>query len=71
MQNIVGLKQLRLQMGEYAEKVQQGNSFIVLKQNKPLFKIIPVDQEDQWETVVDFTTVQKQGVDLDDVLAVL
>jgi proteic killer suppression protein len=42
---IIGLKVLREKMGEYAVKVAKGESFIVVKQSKPLFKIGPVTDE--------------------------
>lgn len=67
MKNIIGLKKLRENMTEYAEKVQKGESFIVFKQSKPLFKISPVEEE-QWEEVIDFTKIKKGGVDINEVL---
>lgn len=42
MTNIIGLKELRQNMPHYAQKVQKGQSFIVVKQSKPLFKISPL-----------------------------
>lgn len=39
---IIGLKVLRENMGHYASKIQEGESFIVVKQSRPLFKIGPV-----------------------------
>ncbi|MBU1178735.1 type II toxin-antitoxin system prevent-host-death family antitoxin [Patescibacteria group bacterium] len=74
MKNLVGLKELRQNMASYARKVQKGQSFIVLKQSKPLFRIVPVDawgDEGEWETVVDFTKIRKGGVGIDEVLASL
>jgi len=68
MKNIVGLKELRENMGEYTRKIQRGQSFIVFKQSKPLFKISPVN-EDAWEEVIDFTKIQKGGVNIDEVLS--
>ena len=54
-------------MQEYAKKVQKGDSFIVFKKSKPLFKIAPID-DSPWEEVVDFTKIKKQGVDIQDLL---
>ena len=68
MKNIVGLKELRENMTKYSQKVAQGNSFIVFKQSKPLFKISPVNNE-QWEEVVDFTKIKKGGVKIDEILS--
>ena len=42
---IIGLKVLREQMGTYTAKIQKGESFIVVKQSKPLFKIGPVTDD--------------------------
>ena len=68
--NIIGLKELRQNVTKYARKVQKGESFVVVKRSKPLFKIAPVDEEDQWETVIDFTKLTKdgQGIDADELL---
>ena len=46
MPNIIGLKELRQNMPHYAQKVQKGQSFIVVKQSKPLFKISPLSNLD-------------------------
>ena len=48
MENIVGLKKLRQNMAKYSQKIAQGNSFIIFKQSKPLFKISPLSN-DKWE----------------------
>jgi len=69
MENIIGLKDLRQKMSEYSEKVKAGESFIVVKRSKPLFKIIPLVEDEQWEQVIDFTKIRKGGVDIDDVLS--
>lgn len=68
MENIIGLKKLRENMSEFAKKIALGQSFIVFKQSKPLFKISPINDE-QWEEVVDFTKIKKGGVDINDVLS--
>ena len=44
MENLIALKDLRLNMEKYATEVKAGKSFIVLKQSKPLFKISPVEE---------------------------
>ena len=68
MENIINLKELRLNVSKYAKKVAKGDSFIVFKRSQPLFKISPVD-ETRWEEVVDFTKIKKGGVDIDEVLS--
>lgn len=67
MKNIVALKTLRENMQEYAQKVQEGRSFIVFKRSKPLFKISPIEEE-LWEEVVDFTKIKKGGVNIEELL---
>jgi len=69
MDNIINLKNLRMNMDKYAKKVAQGNSFIIFKRSKPLFRICPVDGEEKWEEVVDFTKIKKGGVDIDEVIS--
>ena len=69
MENIIGLKELRQNMPIFTKNVQRGQSYIVVKQSKPLFKIVPLAEEGQWEEVIDFTAVKKGGVKLEELLA--
>ena len=69
MENIIGLKELRVNMSKYIKKVAKGSSFIVFKKTKPLFKICPIIKDEKWEEVIDFTKIKKGGVDIDDVLS--
>ncbi len=74
MENIIALKELRLNMEKYANEVKSGKSFIVLKQSKPIFKLSPVEEsgeDERWEEVVNFTKIKKGGVDIDSLLASL
>jgi len=71
MENLVALKDLRLNMEKYAAQVKAGKTFIVLKQSKPLFKLTPLDDDECWEEVIDFTKIKKGGVDIDSILAAL
>jgi len=66
--DIIGVKELRENLETYIKKVNKGDSFIVVRRSKPVFKISPVnDESEDWETVVDFTNLKKGGVLLDDV----
>jgi len=67
---IVGLKELRENMDEYITKVKNGASFTIVRKSKPVFEIIPPENEDGgvWETVVDFTDIEPNGVSAKDVL---
>ena len=67
MENIVNLKELRENMQRYAQKVQRGDSFVVFKRSKPLFRNTPVET-DAWEEVIDFTKIRKGGVNLEELL---
>jgi prevent-host-death family protein len=66
---IVGLKQLRNDLPELIENVARGQSFIVIKHSRPVFKITPVDETKVWESVIDFTQIQKGGVEIDELLS--
>lgn len=70
--HILGLKELRGNMQKYASLVEKGESFIVVKKSKPLFKISSIDEDEGlWETVIDFTKINKNGVDAEKVLKAL
>ena len=67
MNNLVSLKDLRIKLTDYTKRVSEyGDSFIVLKKSKPVFKIVPIE-EDSWETVVDFTKIDANGVSFHDI----
>ena len=70
MKQIIGLKEFRLNTQAIADKVQRGQSFVVFKRSKPIFAISPVPGE-TWETIVDFTKINKNGVPADKVLKAL
>ena len=69
--HILGLKELRENMQKYTSLVERGESFIVVKKSKPVFKIVPPDSEEQWEMVADFTKINKNGVDAEKILKAL
>ena len=68
---IVGLKELRENMETYISRVRKGDSFIVVRKSKPVFKISLPDEdaEELWETVIDFTKIRKGGVPLEDIIS--
>lgn len=70
--NTVGLKELRENMESYIERISKGESITVFRRSSPIFRLSPVDSEEiGWETVVDFTKIEKNGVDAKKVLAAL
>lgn len=70
MENIIGLKDLRENLPAYEKKVQSGMTFLVMKKAKPVFRLCPVDSDDEdlWEEVIDFTKIKKGGIAIDELL---
>jgi len=74
VRRIIGLKELRENMGTYIKHAEQGKSFTIVRRSRPIFRLIPVDvwgDEGNWETVVDFRKISPRGVPIDDVIASL
>ncbi len=71
--NIIGLKELRLNVEKYIDLIQKGHSFVVMRKSSPVFKLEPVDawgDEGTWETIADFTSFQPEGgVPMDELIA--
>lgn len=71
MSDIIHLKELRVNLEKYVKQMAKGQkSFVVYRKSKPLFKIVPL-QEETWETAVDFTKIDDRGVPLEKVLKAL
>lgn len=68
MKNVISLKELRENMPKYEARVAKGDSFIVFKRSKPIFRIAPVEDEAGWETVIDFTKLRKGGMPADELI---
>lgn len=68
MSHTIGVKELRKNLMTYAKHAQAGQSYVVMKHAKPLFKISAVDEDDRWEEVIDFTQFKKRGVDINELL---
>ncbi len=71
MDKFIALKDLRLNMEKYVEEIQKGHSFVVIKRSKPVFKISPVNEDGDWEEIVDFTKIKQGGVNVNDLLSSL
>ncbi len=69
--NIIGFKEFRESSAKYISRIENGESFTVLRRSEPIFKLSPVDDEDVWETVVDFTEIDPEGVSAKKVLQAL
>lgn len=69
-QSIIGVKELRENLEKYIMEIEKGKSFTVVRRSRPVFSIGPIlDDENEWETVADFTNVKKGGVPLKEILA--
>lgn len=70
VEKIVSLRELRENTGAYISEVEKGRSFVVMKKSKPVFRLSPVNgDEGAWEEVIDFTTLRRGGIPLDELLA--
>lgn len=68
--NLVGLKKLRENIDTYINAVGKGQSFIVVRKSKPVFKISSLDDADElWEPLIDFTKIKKGGIALKELLS--
>ncbi len=56
MKKLISLKDLRSNMNKYASQ---------------LFKLSPVDDNENWEEVINFNQIKKGGVDIDKLLSSL
>ncbi len=65
---IIGLKELRENVETYVNQVRKGKSFIVMRRSKPILKISSPNEEELWETVIDFTKIKKDGISAKDIL---
>ncbi len=72
MKNIIGFKEFRENAEKYIRQVEKGRSFTIVRRSKPVLRITsPDEDENLWETIIDFTKIKKGGVPAKDVLAVL
>jgi prevent-host-death family protein len=66
-EKIVGLRDLRENMSKYTAEVQGGKTLVVVKRSRALFRIVPIDEEEGWETLIDFTKIKPGGVSASEV----
>lgn len=69
MVKIVGLKDLRENMDKYVRDVGRGTDYVVVRRSKPLFRMVAPLQEENWETIIDFTGIKKGGVNIKELLS--
>jgi len=63
----IGFRELREKSNDIIKRVSKGQSFVVKRRSKALFRIVPLEEE-VWNTVVDFSEINPDGAPLDDVL---
>lgn len=74
MNTIIGLKELRQNAETYIKKVGRGDSFIVVRRSKPIFKIVPVDEwgdSGKWDELLPLKKYYPRGIDPAALLAML
>lgn len=69
MENIVGLKEFRMNVEKYARTAQAGTPVIVMRRSKPMFRVSSTDEEIEWEKAADFTQIKKGGVKIKELLS--
>jgi len=68
MAKIIGLKEFRENTAVYEKRVKGGESFILVKRSRPVFKISAPEEDEHWEEVANFTKIKKGGVKIKDIL---
>ena len=67
--NIIALKEFRLNAQKYIDASEKGHSFIVVKRSHPVFRIEPMGE--QWETITDFSSLSGGGISAKKLLGAL
>ena len=65
---IIGLRDFRENTQTVIKDIKNGMSYIVMKKNKPAFKISPINNDEAWEELIDFTKIKKGGVEINELL---
>ncbi len=67
---IIGLKELRENLGTYLTAINRGSTFTVVRRSKPIFKITPIaNDETIWEPVADFSKIKPGGVNIKEIIS--
>lgn len=69
----ISIKELRANLATYADRVESGETFRVIRHSKPSFVLMKIGVEEEgWETVVDFTDGGKTtGMPVKDVVKII
>ncbi len=65
---IINLKAFREDTEKYIRAIEDGASFVVFKRSKPVFELSPIEDRG-WETVIDFTKLNRGGVSIQDLIS--
>ena len=72
---IIGLKDLRVNMDKYIKAVDKGQSFTVVRRSKPIFAVTPLDEwgdpVGEWSEGLDFRDMPGGGMLAEDFLKLL
>ena len=68
-EQIIGFKEFRLDADKYIKAVDKGESFLIVKRSKPVFRIEPVGE--LWETIGDFANKSGRGISATKLLSAL
>ncbi len=71
--NFLKLKDFRLDSETYIRRLDKGESFTVIKRSKPIFKMVPIDDDEDgmWESIADFTKINPNGIPVMDFIKAL
>ena len=59
-EQIVPFKEFRLNALKYITALEKGQSFLVIKRSRPVFRLEPIGE--MWETIGDFSSVRGGGI---------
>ena len=70
---IIGFKEFRQNANRYIGRVNRCEYLTIVRRSEPIFRMFPPDEDDNnlWETVIDFTKINKNGVPAEKVLKAL
>jgi antitoxin (DNA-binding transcriptional repressor) of toxin-antitoxin stability system len=66
----IGFRELRENSDAIVNAVASGDSFLVKRKSKAVFRIVPVEEE-AWNVAIDFTEIHPNGVPIQDVIDVM
>ena len=75
MSHDISIKEFREHLAQFADRIESGETFRVIRRSKPSFIVMKIDDdasEREWETLIDFTDGgKKTGVPLTSAVEIL